>query len=326
MKELRIGLVGASRVATFVVLEPAAVVPGVVVHGVAARDAARARDYATRHGIRHVFQSYDDLIRSPDIDLVFLGTPPSQHMAGALAAIAAGKPVLVEKPFALSAAEARAVFDAGRQAGVPVFEGMHSPHHVLFKRVLELVRSGAIGDVRKVDAEFSVPIAKADPFRWSAAHGGGALMDLGVYPLAWLRRLVGESFVVERLEATFEDGVDASFAAQLTCGHGISAEIRSSMIVPAPKSRLTLEGTGGRIEVVNPFLPQLGHSLRVVAGGGERSQTLAGPTTYEAQLAAVRAALVDGADFPFPADDYVRSMAAIDAIRAAFPWTRGAAA
>jgi predicted dehydrogenase len=321
VRVLRIGLVGASRVAKFAVIEPAASMPGVTVAGVAARDSLRAATYAAEHGIPHVFTTYDHLIRSPEIDLVYLGTPPSQHAAGALAAIAAGKPVLVEKPFAMSVAEARTVLEAGRRAGVPVFEAMHSPHHALFKRVIELVRAGAIGSVRHVDAELSIPVPEADPFRWSAAFGGGALMDLGVYPLAWLRRLAGETFVVDSVNGDLRGDIDASFMARLTFAGEVTAEIRCSMMVAAPRARLTLDGKAGRIEVINPIVPQLGHSLRLEAGTTRQTETVPGPTTFAAQLAAVRAAVVDGAPFPFAADDFVRSMQAIESVRAAFPRT-----
>ena len=95
----------------------------------------------------------------PDIDLVYIGTSPSVHAEQALLAIAAGKPVLVEKPFALSANQAAQVFQSAREAEVHVFEAMHSLHHSLFSRILELVGSGVIGTIRHLDADFSVPIA-----------------------------------------------------------------------------------------------------------------------------------------------------------------------
>ena len=217
----------------------------------------------------------------------------------------------------MNAADARRVFEAAKAANVPVFEAMHSPHHKLFGRILEIVTAGEIGRVRRIEAEFAAPIAEDDPIRWNAALGGGALMDLGVYPLAWCRRVAGETFTVERADAEFRHGVDAAFAARLAFAGGVAAEVRSSMIVKAPVARLFLEGENGTLEAINPLAPQMGHALNVTVRDERRSETVEGRGSWEAQLEAVRANLQDGAPFPFPPDDYVRSMEAIDRVRAA---------
>lgn len=117
---LRIGLIGASRVATYAIIAPARSVAGVEVVAVAAGDQDRASAYAGEHGIARVHASYQELLHDPAIDLVYIGTPPSTHAELALRAITAGKPVLVEKPFAMTTVEAQVVHDAGRCAGVPV--------------------------------------------------------------------------------------------------------------------------------------------------------------------------------------------------------------
>jgi predicted dehydrogenase len=317
--KLRIGIVGAARVATYAMIEPARAVGGVEVAAVAARDPARARDYAATHGIPRVAESYDALMRDPEIDLIYIATPPNVHAAQAMAAIDAGKPVLVEKPFAMTAAEARTVFEAARAKGVPVFEAMHSPHHALFARVLQIVKGGEIGRVRHMEAEFGVPIPRgADEFRWRADCGGGALMDLGVYPLTWCRRVAGEPTGVERVEAEMVDGVDARFSARLRFADEATANISSSMLADQPNASLRIDGSDGKITVVNPLAPQMGYLFTVESDGKTRSETVQGPSTYKAQLAAVRDTLTKGAAFPFPADDYVRSMTAIDMVRAAF--------
>jgi len=157
-KPLRIGLIGASRVASYAVIEPAKLVQGVTVTAVAARDEVRARQYAKKFDIGRVHASYADLVRDASVDLVYVGTPPSLHVEYAMAAIAAGKAVLVEKPFALNSADARKVHDAASAAGVQVFEAMHSLHHRLFARILEIVRGGEIGTMRSLEACFSAPI------------------------------------------------------------------------------------------------------------------------------------------------------------------------
>lgn len=317
---LRIGLIGASRVATYAVIDPARAIDGVRVDAVAARDPARAAEYAGRHGIARVHASYADLCRDPDVDLIYIGTHPAVHREIAVLAIEAGKPVLVEKPFAMTAAEARDMLDRARAAGVPVFEAMHSLHHPLFARLLALLRQDVLGPHRRLDAEFSVPIDRnAHEFRWRADLGGGALMDLGIYPLAWARRLLGQAFTVERASADIVDGVDAAFDAELCFPSGVTASVRSSMRASSRIAQLTLTGERGSLIVVNPLAPQHGHRLLLSVDGVTTEEKVTGPSTYEAQLAAVRDAVQGRATFPLPADDPYRSMQAIDAVRAAFP-------
>jgi predicted dehydrogenase len=321
-KPLGIGLIGASRVASYAVIEPARQIADVRVVAVAARDGARARDYAAQHGIERVHGGYEDLIHDPDVDLVYLGTPPAAHAAQALAAIAAGKSVLVEKPFALSASDAQSVHAAAAAADVRVFEAMHSVHHALFARVLEIVRKGDIGNVRHIDASFDAQIRADDPIRWSRELGGGALMDLGVYPLAWARRLLGEQFTVTACAAVCRDGVDASFKAQLEFAAGVTCTVSSSMVSPFT-ARLIVQGEAGTIDVDNPLSPQKGHSLRLRNAAGERVESFANaPSTYRAQLEAVSATLLRRVPFPLPEDDYVRSMAAIERVQAAMDQAR----
>lgn len=314
---LRIGLIGASRVATYAVIAAAKELEDVEVVAVAARDSDRARQYADEHGIARAYGDYAALIADPEVDLVYIGTPPALHVEQALAVIAAGKPVLVEKPFALTAADAQLVHDTGKAAGVPVFEAMHSPHHKLFHRILEILHGGQIGTIRHIDAKFTAPIGTDDPIRWNAALGGGALMDLGVYPLAWLRRIAGEQFAVENASADLREGVDASFIADLSFPDGPTARIEASMVSPDIVVRMTVEGDRGTLKVINPLSPQRGHKLTLINGEGERDEVLEGaPSSYQAQLSVIAAALRGDAPYPYPSDDYVRSMTAIEQVRA----------
>ena len=319
--QLRVGIIGASRVATYAMISPARAVAGVRVVAIAARDPSRAAAYSKLHEIPRVHAFYKDLMADPGIDLVYITTPPACHASQALSAIKAGKPVLVEKPFSMTAAEAKRVNDAAKATGVPVIEAMHSLHHALFLRLARILTEGTIGHVRHVRAEFSVPIDEnEEEFRWSTDLGGGALMDLGVYPLAWCRRLLGESFAVESADGVFKRGVDTAFTAKLRFANAVTAEVTSTMSARGPVAWLQIEGTKGGLHVVNPVAPQMGHELRISIAAGETLESVDGPSTYEAQLIAVRNTVVHHAPFPLPADDFLRSMEAIDAVRAA--WKR----
>lgn len=321
MKRLRIGLIGASRVATYAVIAPARDEPRAEVVAVAARDPERARAYATEYGIPRVHDSYEALLADSEIEIVYIGTPPRYHREQALAAIAAGKPTLLEKPFAMNADEARSILDAADRAGVPVFEAIHSRFHPFFARLQEAATE--VGPVKHLDARFDIEVKqRAEEFRWNDALGGGALMDLGVYPLTWCRGVTGEEPTVVSAKSHLVDGADARTTAELRFPSGITASISAAMDSEGRTASVEVIGAKGRVLAMNPLAPQLGNRLTIERDGDRREMSVDGPSTYGAQLAALCATLLDGAPWPLPADDPVRSMAALDAVRRA---ARGAA-
>ncbi len=312
---LRVGIIGAARVATYAMIAPARLRDDVVVAAVAARDPARARAYAARHGIPRVHDSYAALAADPGIDLVYVATPPVAHLAHARLAIAAGKPVLVEKPFTMDVREAEMLLAEAAAAGVPVFEAMHSRHHAIWPLVTGLLPR--LGRLRRIDAVFDVAVSTAaDEFRWDAALGGGALMDLGIYPLAWVRAVAGEPLAASGATMARQRGADARFAAMLSLPGGVIATVAADMTAPR-RAQLVITGDMGRLIIDNPLAPQLGHAITLNTIAGSETFRAEGPGSYDAQLAAVVATLRDGAAFPLPADDPVKSMRAIALVRAA---------
>lgn len=315
---INIGILGAARVAAYAMMAPAREVDGVTVRTVAARDLKRAEAFAAAHGIQHVHSSYDALIGDPAVDLVYIATPPAFHAVNALKALRAGKHVLVEKPFAMDATEAREVLVAAERAGRRVFEAFHYRHHALWHRVVALLRGGAVGRINSLDAAFHAPIAQvAGEFRWDASLGGGALMDLGCYPLQWVRVATGEEPVVESASMRRNNGVDVATEARLSFPGGALAKIACSMDADAFAASLKIVGERGSITIDNPLAPHFGHRLVVDSNGSSVTEKVEGVSTFAAQLQAVAATLRNGVPFPLAADDPVRSMASIDAVRVA---------
>jgi predicted dehydrogenase len=313
---VRIGILGAARVAEYAMIAPARSEPSAELAGIAARDPGRARAYADRHGIPCVHESYAALMSDPGIDLVYVATPPAFHAELALRALEAGKHVLVEKPFSMSADEAAEVAGAARAKDLCVAEAMHSRHHPLFSRLAEILRSGILGDIKSVSGVFLAAIPRnPDEFRWKRDLGGGALMDLGVYPLAWLRDLLGGEPEVVNAHAEIVGDVDASIEAELRFPSDIVGHVRAAMNAERFVASLTVDGAQGSLTVTNPLVPQLGHEIRYGRDNKWRTESVPGPTTFAAQLAAVCATVRGKRAFPLGADDFVRSMAAIDAVR-----------
>ena len=208
---IRIGLLGASKIARGAVMAPARADGRFVISAVAARDPSRARAYAEEHGIAAVADDYAALVTRDDVDVVYNALPPAGHARWTIAALEAGKPVLCEKPFARDAGEARAMVAAAQAASVPLLEAFHYRFHNVMLRAEALLRSGAIGALTGGGAEFHVAIPRTPgELRWSAEQGGGGLMDLGCYPVHALRTLFGAEPTIGSASAVFEDGVDST--------------------------------------------------------------------------------------------------------------------
>lgn len=316
---LKIGVLGAARIAPPALIAPCKATGAAEVSAVAARDRGRAEVFAAEHGIRLVVEDYQALIEHPEVEAIYVALPPAAHREWTLKALAAGKPVLCEKPFAMDAAEAQAMTDAAVAAGVPLMEAFHYRYHPLFERLLEIVGSGEIGEVRRIEAVFRASIA-ATPgeLRFDPALGGGALMDLGTYCVHWVRSVAGAEPKVIRANAMLgETGVDISTEADLTFPGGVSARVVCDMASAPPQATLEIEGAKGRIKAVNPLAPQLGHLLEVEGPEGSRRETFTRDTTYDFQLRAFVAAVRDGVAPPTSGVDSVAQMATLDAIKAA---------
>ncbi|HUZ13625.1 MAG TPA: Gfo/Idh/MocA family oxidoreductase [Caulobacteraceae bacterium] len=315
---IRIGLLGASKIAPAAVIAPAAANPQFRVTAVAARDPARARAYAETHAIPGVAAGYAELVRRGDVDVVYNALPPAAHAEWTIAALEAGKAVLCEKPFAMDAAQARSMVDAAEVRGLMLLEAFHYRHHQVFRRAEALVKGGALGALRRARAEFRVTVARGpQELRWRADLGGGGLMDLGCYPVHALRTLVGTAPEIASATATFEGGVDVDLSASLVFAGGVEAQIACAMKAPAPAASLTLEGDRGRVEIINFLAPQLGCRFTTTLDGVTTVQPTDGPSTYAAQLADLAEVLAGRARPLTGGTDAIANMAAIEAIYAA---------
>jgi predicted dehydrogenase len=312
---IRIGLLGASRIAPTAVIEPARHNPHFVVAAVAARDPERARAYAAEHGIPLIAEDYAALVRREDLDVIYNGLPPAAHKAWTIAALEAGKIVLCEKPFARDAAEARDMVDSAEANRKLLLEAFHYRFHNVMRAAIALAREGALGRLRSVDAVFEVPIPRAPgELRWSAEQGGGALMDLGTYTVHAVRSIAGAEPTVVNAAGVFENGVDTEMHANLTFPNQVTGAIACSMTAAAPRATLSVAGTRGTMEIVNFLAPQLGCRFTTMIDGKERQHAVDGPSTYAAQLLHLHEVMSGRVPPLTGGADAVANMSAIDAI------------
>ena len=317
-RPLRIGLLGASRIAPQAVIDPAKARADVVVTAVAARDPAKASAYAAEHAIAAVADDYDALIARDDVDLVYNGLPIAAHHDWTLRALAAGKAVLCEKAFASNATEAKAMVAAADAAGLPLIEAFHYRYHAVMTRAVEIVRSGELGALIGAEARFNIPIPFApDEIRWRADQGGGALGDLGTYPAHALRSLFGAEPEVVSAAADLLHGVDAATRAELRFPGGATATLECSMTAERPAVEAILRGERGRLHIINFVAPQIGCRFTVEIDGAPRDEPVGGPSTYAAQLDHVVAVMAGRAAPLTGGQDAIANMLLLDAIRAA---------
>jgi predicted dehydrogenase len=316
---IRIGILGAARIAPRGIVKPANDLLGVEVVAVASRDLGRARDFAAQHSIPLALGSYAELIANDDIDLVYVPLPPSAHLEWCTAALANGRHVLVEKPFASNAQDAAQMAAAARASGRHLIEGFHYRFHPLFEKALQAIRGGTIGRIRHVEAVFNANLPDTPgELRYIEELGGGALMDLGCYCIHWIRTVVAdEPTVVSARARCVTAGVDLAVEAELAFTSGPTASLKCSMRPEdgALFRRLRVVGDQGTLEMDNPVSPHAGATLEIESATPALPQIVSGgDTTFHYQLRHVLEVLAGRAQPLTGGEDAVNNMRAIDAI------------
>lgn len=244
---------------------------------VGSRSAESARTFAEAHGIARHHGSYEALAADPLVDVVYVATPPSEHEAHALLALAQGKHVLIEKPFTLNEAQAQGVVDEAERRGLVVMEAMWTrflPHMIW---VRERIARGDIGAVTAVHAEHAQRLDVPDTHRLrSPALGGGALLDLGVYPISLLHDIVGEPLHIDSRANMTSTGVDATVATVTSHSGGALGTSLSSMVFRG-RNTASIIGSEGRIDIAATWYAPT--SVELVDKGGQITDRFAAPVT-----------------------------------------------
>ncbi len=314
---LRLGIVGAARIAPRAIVAPAQET-GTRLVAVAARERSRAEEFAAEHGVERVVDSYDELIADPEVEAIYNPLPNGLHGPWNLAAIRAGKHVLTEKPSASNADEAAEVRDAVAEAGVVLLEGFHYLFHPVTERLHDLLDSGELGDLVRVEVVMTTPAPPADDVRWSLPLAGGALMDLGCYGLHAHRMLApwaggAPSLVAARGgERAGSPGVDEWLDADLEYPSGATGSARCNMAGAHVQMSCKIVGSRGVATATNFVLPHLDDRVLVSTPAGDRVEQLGTRPSYTYQLEAFTARLREDVPLPIDADDAVESMQLID--------------
>jgi len=295
------------------------------VAAIASRNAASATDAASELGIPTAYDSYEALLADETIDAVYIPLPNDLHAEWTIRAAEAGKHILCEKPLAMSSAQAQEMVDACADAGVLLQEAFMYRHHPSWVKAIRLVRSGAIGTVQTVSAAFSYYNDDSSNIRNRLENGGGAVMDIGCYPIN-VARLVFESEPDEVASVVRRDpqmGIDVVTSAVLGFPGGGQASFTCSTRAE-DYQRVHILGTDGRIEIEIPFnIPPRRETRILITSGGEPpidpdTETIVFPPKdqYTVQAELFADAVLSGGPVPVPPADAVANMKVIEAVLA----------
>jgi predicted dehydrogenase len=315
MADLRIGVLGAARIAPMALVRPASRIPGISVAAIAARDPSRAEAFARKHAIPTVHSSYDELLADPSIDAIYNPLPNALHARWTLQALAAGKHVLCEKPFAANESEARRVADAAAASGLVVMEAYHYRYHPLAELMRTISHDGRLGEIRDVRTWMWFPLPKFSDIRYSYPLGGGTTMDC-CYAVHALRLVgPGEPSVVSARAALQSPDIDRAMVATYRFPSGTRGRSSASMWSRRLlRFSLRVTGSRGELRVTNFIAPQYWNRLSITIDGIKSHQRVRGESTYVAQLRAFAAAVRDDGPVLTPPEDAVLTMRLIDDI------------
>jgi len=251
---LRWGYLGAGGIAKQIAVDFQ--IAGLTIQAVATRDMERTNAFADKFNIPNRHPDYASLVADPEVDVVYISTVQTLHREHTLLAIAAGKHVLLEKPFTMNAADAHAIYDAAKAKGVFVMEAMWTRFLPTMDAVFEVINSGLIGTPNFVYGDHSqhLPITRA-PRLWNREQGGGAHYDLGIYPVSFAIRVLGFPDSVAGKSIMTDTGVDSATAAVMQYNNGSLAVINSCMTMAGTVSA-AVHGTKGRLELDGSFYEQ----------------------------------------------------------------------
>ena len=281
---------------------------GVELVAVGSRDEARGRAFADEFGIPRVHGSYEALLADDDVEAIYNPLPNALHVPWSIRALEAGKHVLCEKPLTRHVGQVEQAFDAADRAGRVLMEAFMWRFHPQTKRLLELVRSGTIGQLRHINARFGFELdSGSGNVRWNEELEGGALMDVGCYCVSGMRLLAGEPLRVSAERVGH--GVDGRVAAVLRFAGDVTGTFDCGMDVH-PRSGLEVVGDKGTLWIADPWH---GQSPGIDVVGGERIE-VERVNPYGRELLEVEAAVREGRA---PALDRAESLGqarAIDAL------------
>ena len=315
-KKIRWGVLSTANIGRAAVIPAIQAARNGEMVAVASRDLEKAKEFAGRLGIPHAYGSYMALLEAEDIDAIYIPLPNSLHREWTIRAAQAGKHILCEKPLALNADECLEMDAAARQHGVTLMEAFMYRFHPRTQKALEMVRAGAVGELRMIHSAFTFRLTRPDNIRWSAELGGGSLMDVGCYCVNISRSAAGkEPEVVQAAARWSSSGVDEQMAGTLQFAGGLLAQFDSALTMER-REAYELIGTDGFLAVETAFLPGKDPvAIEEVHGRRQQeSHMVDGADEYQLMVEHFSEAVLNRTALVFSPEESVRNMRVLDAL------------
>lgn len=317
---VRWGVLSTAAIAVEHVIPAIGKAAGCEVAAIASRAAERAAAVAATFGIPRAYGSYAELLADPDVDCVYIGLPNSMHVEWAVRVARAGKAVLCDKPMALTAGEVGRIADAARAHGVLLTEGFMYRYHEQFRWLRGLIDDGVVGPVRTVRGSIGFLIGPPPNIRLDPELGGGALLDVGCYPLDAMCLLFGTAPTAARAVAFHEGGVDRVCAAVLTFPHQRLGVMDGTFGLPWLQAPLEVAGDDAVVRLDNAYNPGQAPCRATVLRPGRPVEVvdIPGMDMYQAMVESFSESYRTGRPLDYDATPSLHTAAAGDMVRAAF--------
>jgi predicted dehydrogenase len=266
-KKIRWGILGCGKIASKFASD-LKLVSDAELTAVASLNSDRGKEFATQHGARLIFNSYESLAMSSDVDVIYVATPHGFHYEHVMICLNHGKAVLCEKAFALNSVQLAEMIDTARKKKIFLMEAFWTKFLPQFNEVKKLIDSKALGDIKLIQADFGFKAASPTPQRlYDPELGGGSLLDIGIYPVFLAQTFLGKPTDIQAMITPYDSGVDEQCVMTMKFSGGALAVLSSTFAVDTPVEAM-IAGTSGRIHMRNRFHNAIG-TVEFVTGRDE---------------------------------------------------------
>lgn len=309
-RKIRWGVLGYSRIARLQVMPAIERSNNAKLYGIASRDEIKHKEYRDEFKCSKRYDSYDELIGDPDIEAVYIPLPNALHMEWAVKAMNTGKHVLCEKPIALNSSECLKMIECSRRNNVKLMEAFMYRYTYRTKKVMELLSSGVIGEIKYINSTYRFKLDREAPAKLKRELGGGCLYDVGCYPVNFTGMVTGSSPVSVSGQCVKENGVDIIFSGVLKYENGIIATIDSGFNA-FENIYSEIIGTKGIIQAPDTFLDNAGF-ITVITKEGRENMEVMESDRYRFEIEDFSDSVINDREPMFSLDETLRNMDVID--------------
>jgi predicted dehydrogenase len=310
MSKIKWGVLGCARIAQDLVIPAIIKASNSEFHAIASRDAAKLKQCREKFRCPKAYLGYEELLNDPGVQAVYIPLPNGLHQEWTIRAARNGKHVLCEKPIALNTGETLAMIKECSENRVKLMEAFMYRYTDRTRKVMEILKSGVLGDLRYINSQFRFFLDRENDIRWEPAQGGGSLYDVGCYPINFIGMITGRAPVSIKAEYILQNGVDTIFSAVFKYENGIIANVNCGFNAFL-RIYSEIIGTKGVLEVPDTFYGNAG-TITLITAGGKKEIQVNESDRYRLEIEDFAAAILEDRSPMFSLEETVRNMRIID--------------